>query len=233
MKLASSEGLTSYLEDDWVKCFLMSDDQERHGKLTSTQWLLESPPKRYVFSELYKDFTNGFSGRVLDVGGGLTTFTRFFANHFDYELLDLMHHDDQGLVDAMTDTVPEGAVHTLDWQEFVPEGSYDVVVANDLFPNVDQRLGEFLEKFLPFAGEIRLSLTYYNNRKCYKVKRVDGDEVFFMRPWEGYRLGRDLLPFENWIAEPDFSFLERDEPSLFPTGRQVCMVTIKGEIQSV
>ncbi|MFP6900574.1 MAG: hypothetical protein VCA36_06500 [Opitutales bacterium] len=162
----------------------------------------------------------------------MTTFTSFFANQFDYELLDLMHHDDRESVQAMTEAVPKEVIHELDWQEFVPSDAYDVVVANDLFPNVDQRLEEFLEKFLPLTREIRLSLTYYNNRRCYKVKRVDGDEIFFMRPWEGHRLARGLLSFKNLIDEPDFALLERDEPSLFPNGRQVCMVTIRGGIES-
>lgn len=233
MKLAKAEDLKEYLQEDWVERFLLSRADDLPGSLTCNQWLLDSPPKRFLFSALYEDFANGFTGRVLDVGGGLTAFTPFFANHFDYELLDLMHHDDPQLVRSMTESVPKGAVHTLDWQEFVPRGNYDVVVANDLFPNVDQRLGDFLDKFLPLTSEIRLSLTYYNNRRCYKVKRVDGEEIFFMRPWDGYRLSRELLLFEDRIVEPDFDFLELDEPSLFPNGRQVCVVTIKGDIESV
>jgi hypothetical protein len=232
MKLATQEGLTSYLEDDWVERFLLSEDEDNHAKLTCVRWMQDSPAKRFIFSWLYKDFMNGFSGRVLDVGGGLTTFTPCFGRNFKYELLDLMHHDDQELVQSMVESVPEGSIKQLDWMEFKPEGTYDVVVANDLFPNVDQRLGEFLEKYLPVTREVRLSLTYYNHRRSYKVKRVDGDEIFFMRPWDGYRLAKELLPFEDRIIEPDLSLLERDQPSLFSNGRQVCVLTIKGGIEN-
>ncbi|MBL64061.1 MAG: hypothetical protein CMI30_11715 [Opitutae bacterium] len=233
MKLAKEEDLKEYLRDDWIERFLLSRTDDLPGSLTCNQWLLDSPPKRYLFSTLYEDFANGFSGKALDVGGGLTAFTSFFASRFSYQLLDLMHHDDQQIVRSLTASVPEGVIHALDWQEFVPSGGYDVVIANDLFPNVDQRLGEFLEKFLPLTREIRLSLTYYNNTRCYKVKRVDGDEIFFMRPWDGYRLSRELLYFQDRIVEPDFDFLERDEPSLFPNGRQVCLVTLKGDLESL
>ena len=67
-----------------------------------------------------------------------------------------------------------------DWFNFDPKDiRYDTVVSNDLFPNVDQRLDEFIEKYIAHAREIRLSLTYYNVRKTYQVKRVDGDEVVF------------------------------------------------------
>jgi len=228
MELVTNEMLTRYLEDDWVQRFVMSDHNSQHANLTCTRWLLDSAPKRCIFSQLYHDLEKQFSGRVLDVGGGLTAFTTRFGNSFDYELLDLMNHDDRASVDLVAAALPVGAIHRMDWKEFVPNGTYDVVIANDLFPNADQRLGEFLEKFLPITRELRISLTYYNNRICYKVKRVDADEFLFVRPWDGYRLGKELLPFEEQMIEPKFSLLERDAPSLFPNGRQVCLATIRG-----
>ena len=54
-----------------------------------------------------------------------------------------------------------------DWLSFNATGQFDVIIANDVFPNVDQRLVLFIEKFLPATQEIRLSLTYYNELRFY------------------------------------------------------------------
>ena len=121
-------------------------------------------------------------------------------------------------------------LHQKDWQEFCPEkNKYQIIISNDLFPNVDQRLDEFLEKYIPFAKEIRMSLTYYDVRKTYQVKRVDGDEVFFIRPWNGRQLSEVLRNFQDRIKNPDLDALFQENRSIFANGRQVCLLKIRGD----
>ena len=66
-----------------------------------------------------------------------------------------------------------------------------------------------------------------------RIKKLGQSGIVFEAvPRRGYRLAKELLPFEDRIIEPDLSFLERDEPSLFSNGRQVCVLTIKGGIEN-
>ena len=226
MKLVNNAGLVNYLKEDWVADFLNTD--KTHQSLTCGQWLQDSPPKRYIYSELYKNLDSQYSGRVLDIGGGLTAFSVHYARHFQYELVDLMHHDDSKQVEQFKKLMPENAVNVKDWAEFIPKKNYDIIISNDLFPNVDQRLADFIEKFMPVSREIRLSLTFYNNNIYYKVKRLGRKEILFIRPWDARRLVEELSPFKKYIKNVDFKLFEDLSPSVFANGRQICLLTIRG-----
>jgi len=148
--------------------------------------------------------------------------------HNAYTLLDIMVHDSHKHLRDI-----EAAGHkrfwvNSSWSKFRPRYVYDVVVANDLFCNADQRLEMFLETFLPVARTIRLSLTYHNTPRHYEVKRVDAEEVLNIVAWDGQQVARVLKKFSRYIDEPTFSFLDRTKPSLFNNGRQVCSVTLSG-----
>jgi hypothetical protein len=105
---------------------------------------------------------------------------------------------------------------------------FDVVIANDLFPNVDQRLALFLDKFLPVANEIRLSLTYYNQPRFYRCRSLTSEEIFCMLAWDGEQTARTLMRYREQVVGAGFSELERQGPSLYENGRQVCLVTLRG-----
>ena len=74
-----------------------------------------------------------------------------------------------------------------------------------------------------------MSLTYYDVRKTYQVKRVDGDEVFFIRPWNGRQLSEVLRNFQDRIKNPDLDALFQENRSIFANGRQVCLLKIRGD----
>lgn len=231
MKLFTQEILDRYLAEDWVKLSLESLVEAKEPLYTSDKWLLEGSSKRCIFSELYGDLrTLRDRSKILDVGGGLSTFSSSTLSHLTYEVVDLFHHEKVDNLIAFRKKNPETKIISSDWESFEPSSNYDVIISNDLFPNVDQRLDEFLEKFIPCTREIRLSLTFFNERKVYPVKRIDGDEILYIRPWSGKRLWDELKPYAERIENLSLAVLESFRDSIFTNGRQICTITIEGDI---
>jgi hypothetical protein len=106
---------------------------------------------------------------------------------------------------------------------------YDLVIANDLFPNADQRLQLFIERALPIARVLRLSLTYYNRPRFYLTKRMDADEILCLLAWDGKQTANALVPFRDRIVLPDFAQFDEIDDSVFDNGRQVAVVTLRGD----
>jgi hypothetical protein len=196
--------------------------------LTCQRWLRETPAKRFIFHKLYGDLLSGSGRKILDVGGGLTSMTRLLASKHDYTLVDLMAHDPSSRVQGMLGTPQPLKIVMRDWYEVSLEDGYDIVVANDLFPNVDQRLDLFLSLSLPRAGEVRLALTYYNEPRFYRTKRVGADETLFMLAWDGETTRRCLIKHEQYIDKPNLGLLSTTVPSPFSNKRQVCLATLRG-----
>lgn len=155
-----------------------------------------SDPKQEIFDILYQ-FKGGES--VLDVGCGEIN---PLLNVREYEGIDLKFG--------------------VDWYDYQP-GQYDVIIANDLFPNVDQRLELFLEKYLPRCKEMRLSLAYFDEPKWYRAKRIDGDEILTMEAWDEYKIFKAL----GDKLDPLMRNARRFQGT-FPNGRRVLLVWLKG-----
>jgi len=109
------------------------------------------------------------------------------------------------------------------WYNFKPS-YYDIIIANDLFPNVDQRLELFLDKYLPHCREMRLSLTYFDEPKWYRATRPEG-EVVTMLAWDWERLTQCLIKSE---ISDDVVIKYFDYSGTFPNGRKVLLVWLKG-----
>ena len=107
-----------------------------------------------------------------------------------------------------------------------------MVIANDIFPDVDQRLELFIEKYLPLCKELRMSLTYYNLPKFYAAKRLDDTEILTFLSYDG-RITRSILErFRDrvkggWDEAAADGMLEQAE-SLYKNGRQVMQITLLG-----
>lgn len=184
---------------------------------TSHKWLTESLPKRAIYYSLYGDlFTTSNKKKILDVGGGFSSLSRILIDKHDYHLLDIMAHDS-------TVGLENFFIKKVDWYEFIPD-TYDIVIANDLFPNVDQRLELFFEKYLPTTNEIRMSLTYYNTPKFYITKRIDADEIFCQLSYNGKQLKDILVKF----FDEGFEELLQETKSLFSNGRHIKILKKKG-----
>ena len=200
----------------------------------SNKWLRNSCPKRLIYHELYGDILNRaipLDTRVLDVGGGYTSLTRILLKNCRYSLLDIMAHDSHEKLLTIESNISQKFWINDDWFNFEPGTNFDLIIANDIFPNVDQRLGVFLEKYLPVCFEIRLLLTYHNTPHWYKARRLDGEEIFHMMAWDGVQTTHVINSFLNFVIDPDLRILLNNPPSLFDNGRQVCLITFRGGVK--
>lgn len=233
MLVFSPAHLESYLAHDRILGMLNAASEPYDSELFNThRWLLESQPKRMIFDHVYGDLLaeDVPAKTILDVGGGFTALTRTLLWQHTYQTLDLMVHDSVLAVREQELVLKKDFFIHNDWYDFEPVAAYDVIIANDLFPNVDQRLEIFLNRYLPCCREMRLTLTFYNTPRWYKVKRIEADEVFHMLAWDAAQLTHVLNKFSPHYVQrlPDLSL--HDSPSLYANQRQVCYLRLKGDL---
>ena len=230
MELVSEDAVRRYLEHDVINQLMDACTEDGDEELVCQRWLRDSAAKRMVFERLYGDLLRKTKGlRILDVGGGITCFTRLLARRHHYGLIELLAHG--AIVKGDEDAQEAPDIHVVDWHDFTPSvHGYDIVIANDLLPNVDQRLQLFLEKFLPVAREVRLSLTFYPQPRFYLARRLDGEEIFCMLAWDGQTTARVLDKFADRLVAPNLVLLAAQGSSAYPNGRQVCLVRLRGDL---
>lgn len=203
----SQADLDLYMHTDDVQRELDKFPADAH--FASHEWLLKMPAKRMIYADVYGNLLKEKGKRILDIGGGFCGLSRTLIENHDYTLVDNMYHDPH---EHMNGVIAECGDFwsAKDWLDFVPNGEYDYVIANDLFPNVDQRLEMFLNKFKPYAKKIVVTLTAYDNDRFYKVKRLDAEEVLTVVPWSTTMI--------EFVVEKK---ADSEGASLFPNGRQV------------
>ena len=194
----------------------------------SQEWHEELVIKRFVFSKVYGAFVEPVQSdnfldigqisldkdtRILDVGGGVTAVTNYLCKNYTYALMDVLPS-------------PKGVLNYGEWGGYTLNSNekFDIIVANDLFPNVDQRLDSFLKKFLPVCTVMLLSLTTSDH--WYKTKRVDADEILFQQSWGNYFLTTTLKKY-------GFVLNTKHGQSVFPNGRKVYVVSLQGGLDAV
>jgi hypothetical protein len=211
------EQLDKYISDGDI-IGNMLDDYTSDIILTSHRWLLESLPKRAIYYELYGDLilesTKG--KKILDVGGGYCSLSNILIKNNDYKLLDLIAHDNHLVLRHIENDLGRSFWINKDWYDVKPD-RYDIVIANDIFPNVDQRLDLFLKRYIPRAKEIRMSLTYYNTPRFYKTKRLDADEIFCQVSYDWDQIEKILYRYVGKKLEDTSSNIT----SIFENGRCV------------
>jgi hypothetical protein len=150
----------------------------------SNRWHAESAWKRALAVPVYGDLLRPDAPRrrVLEVGGGLSAITLGLAKQHDYSLVELATHEAERDYRVVEDHIGKRFLTCRDWAGLADVGPQDIVIANDLFPNVDQRLEQFLAEYLPRAAEMRVTLTYYENT-AWQVRRVTSGETLTIRPW--------------------------------------------------
>ena len=231
MDLITKQLVEQYLEHDrtsrWLDQFSTSEDEE----YTCQKWLRESPAKRYIFDILYGDLIEGTQNkRILDVGGGVTAFTSVLASKHEYVLSEIFAHDDIERVSNLVEMTGRDFIRTQDWWT-LEDKNYDLVIANDLFPNADQRIELFLEKFLPICTRARLLLTWYDEPRHYMVQRVDADEIMSILAWNGSQVKGVLEKYLSSIINPDLLIFDQENRSVYPNGRQTCILEFRGELR--
>lgn len=221
--------LDDYLREDPTLELLRISEGWPDAEFASHRWLLESAPKRLVYQLMYGDLLTTRGKSVLDIGGGYCSLSRRLIERHTYTLIDTLDHDRAGTMRDIERQTGKPFWFGRDWNEYSPPAGVDVVIANDLFPNVDQRLELFLDRFLPSCREMRLSLTYHNEPHFYRVKRLDADEIMCLSAWPGAFLALVLNKHIDRIFEPRLEELYSKRPSQFTNGRQVCIVRLRGD----
>lgn len=181
MRAYSKQDLDLYMKEDPVGTLLSNHPDD--STFASHQWLLDIPAKRMIYKDIYGPLLTSTGKRVLDIGGGYCGLTRTLVQNHDYTLVDCMVHDDHQRLAAIEKEMGKSFWNCNDWDTYPLEGEYDVIIANDIFPNVDQRIVPFLRKVLPFAKQIILTLTCYDIEQFYTVRRVDADEILTVQAW--------------------------------------------------
>jgi hypothetical protein len=223
--------LAAYLKADRIASLLRKWERPGDDAFASHRWLRTTPPKRMIFDEMYGDlmFENRGRLRVLDVGGGITALTRLLARRHDYYLLDYFAHENPALLNSLGGEIGRVFWTEGDWYNSWPEGRFDIIIANDLFPNADQRLGAFLERALSVCAELRVSLTFYNDLRFYLARRIDAEEVLCVQAYTGEQTAAVLSRFVDRIAMPVLDeLLSVERPSLYQNGRQVALACLAG-----
>lgn len=231
MHRIGSERLAQYMAEDRFATWLRDAAPPDDASLTCQRWLNESGPKRYCADLIYGDLLygdNAVSQSVLDVGGGLSTITRALARRHSLTLVDIIAHDAERLP-SFLESEPSLTVVQDDWFSANLAGPFDIAIAVDIFPNVDQRLQLFLQRVLPIVKELRLALTIYNAPRFYFARRVETEEVLCMLGWDGAQTASVLSRCETEIFAPDLGELLVEHDSVYANGRQVILVRLKGQ----
>jgi len=145
--------------------------------------------KQVVAYDMYHDLLFKKKNlKILEIGGGLSFLTKRLADRHDYKVIDICNNKsksiDQSFFGYNLKIEKSNIVKFNDWfynPEHILE-HYDIVIANDLFPNVDQRLYQFMSKYKPYTKQIRLSLTYHSMNSFWQVKTNYGEHLT-IRPW--------------------------------------------------
>lgn len=220
-----------YLENDYVLNLVLPKDQDEMAQLLGcNQWLIDSAPKRFIFDKVYGDLLYRQDStdrlKILDIGGGINLAQKLISKGHDLTVVDLLAHDDLKAANEYSERHGFNLIND-DWYNLTHEiDSYDLIISTDLFPNVDQRLFEFLSRVEAKSKSLRLVLTFYQNPRFYNVKRLDADETMCMRAWDGSNVANALLASkvinDPLLLENIRTFSE----SIFPNGRSVIYVEL-------
>lgn len=227
MKRINPALLETYLQTDPVS--QLATVSQPGAVMTSQRWLDETPAKRFIYHELYADcLSQGGPASLLDVGGGLTALTPLLAKERRYGLIDPLFHETPDSIAAVRQAAGGFEHMDADWHG-TQTGDWDLIVANDLFPNVDQRLALFLGWALPKAREVRLSVTFHNSPRWFTLQRAGLEERLTMLAFDGGRTRAALEPFAARIAGWQPQLFDGNDGSVFPNGRQVVTLSVRGD----
>ena len=192
-------------DDQIMPMLCKTDDVFEKLQITGAaqEWLKQQQWKRTIAFLLYGDLLTKerLTKRILEIGGGLSCTTLALAQSYNYALIERATHEAPQHYQRLEEFLGKPFVTIADWIDCENHEIRDIIIANDVFPNVDQRLYEFVEKYLPLTHELRLSVTYYENT-AYEVERLPSHERLIVKPW-GLK---EVSHFMRFLAEkyPEF-----------------------------
>lgn len=225
--------LDKYLKDDYL-LDLAKPELEKENELIKfgcNNWLLNSAPKRLIYDYMYGDLLNHRKEskklKILDIGGGIILPQKIIASNHNLTVIDLLAHDNKIFAKKFSEKNNINLIED-DWLNEVSKGvKYDLVIANDIFPNVDQRLDIFFEIIKNLSKNIRILLTYHQSNKFYKVKRIDAEEIMYINSWDEkdilYSLHKNSILPSNSQKES----IKKKLPSLYSNGRSIVYLDLK------
>lgn len=227
MKTYTETDLKKYMENDWIYKLLI--DNSKNDATRYDEWLYQIEAKRMIYADVYGDLLT--SGRkkkkVLDIGGGVSSLTSLLADNCEYTLVDFLAHGGKERINECSMIWENKDWYALENKEF-----YDIVIANDIFPDVDQRLELFIDKFLPYCKELRLVMTYYNNAKFYLTKRYDDTEMMTFLSWDGEITALKMMKYLSCAMDTtakDLESMKYEKASIYRNGRHVSYIILKGK----
>lgn len=231
MKIYTHKDIENYMKNDWVFDQLKQYEFEEEKEIRTHRWLLEMENKRVIYADVYGDIlqNSAWERRVLDVGGGINALTKLLAKNSSYTLIDFLAHGGKDYLEQNS----KFKYYCGSWYDYEIKEDYDIVIANDLFPDVDQRMELFLDKFLPHCHELRLVITFYNAPQFYETKRLDDLEILTFLSWDGEITGLKLKKYLNRIedtSEEEILSLKDFDESIFWNGRQIAFVKLRGDV---
>ena len=174
-----------------------------------------------VYGDLFQ--TEGL--RVLDVGAGLSGLQRGLGERHDYTVVDMLVHDSTQAARCFAKDAPRVTLIDSDWSALNLANRFDVIVSNDLFPNVDQRLIAFLEWSSLMSDRLVISLTYFLRPRAYAAKRLDADEILHVASWSAAQIEAcEGTAGWNGLAFPDG--IEPYPQSVFENGRNIAVTDL-------
>lgn len=232
MKIYRKSDLEKYLSNDWILALLKENMTPADEKIRTNQWLLEMDNKRMIYGDLYGDILRGEidkKTRILDVGGGINALTKLLAMNSDYTLLDFLAHGGDEYLASFSDKYQIKWLND-DWYDATID-TYDIIISNDIFPDVDMRLELFIEKMLPKCKELRILLTWYNEPRFYQMGRRDDPEVLTFLSWDGEISALKLGKYYDRMCDTTKGELQQmvlEHDSIYRNGRLVGYVRLKG-----
>lgn len=228
--------LKEYMRDDIILKSLNENADAEDEKVRTHQWLKSMDNKRLVYSCVYGDlFESGQEKRILDIGGGYTSLSKRLLLNHKYYLLDFIAHGGNDVIEEIEKRYSKDFWINMDWMSYeIDKNPCDIVIANDIFPDVDQRLELFIEKYLPYCKEMRLVLTFYNKPQYYRTKRVDDSEVLTFLSWDGEILGMKMKKYLGEIIDTtaeELVSMAGMSDSIYWNGRQVVYIRLKGSLK--
>ena len=226
MKTYTKEALNEYMKNDWIYKLLLDNTQD--NKTRYDEWLFEIEAKRLIYADIYGDILmqSCENKKVLDVGGGISAMTPLLAANCNYTLVDFLAHGGKEMNGLTMNW------KNMDWYDFEIQDVYDIVIANDIFPDVDQRLEMFIDKFLPHCNELRLVMTYYNTAKFYLTKRCDDPELMTFLSWDGEITALKMMKYLSCAintTKEELASMKYEKNSIYRNGRQVSYIALRGK----
>lgn len=222
--------VSEYMRQDTVSEWLNEDYCPESEKLVCQQWLRQSQAKRLVYYQMYGDLlTSKLRYRVLDIGGGITSLTPKLARNHDYILLDFLEHASKSHANKLQDELGRRFIFETDWSDFTIQG-FDFVLANDIFPNVDQRLELFLQTIASSSQTLRLLVTCRENYHFYRSKRLNRNELLTQLSWNKVQTQKVIEQFRSLIPHFDDLLWSSTWDSPYDDGRQACLIQMSPAI---